>query len=533
MDSSAIIGRSSENDITLPDLSVSRFHARIFPEESSWIIEDLGSANGIVIAGERVDKTELTPGDTFLLGEVQLRFMEAEALNAVEELFNTLETFATTIRYESAILQQSATKSRFERLQEALRTTPIFESLDDRDLEKVAATANLHLFSAGQSVIWEGDPSRSLYVVLEGRVEIFTKQFGGEKFQLAILESNDFFGEISLLTGEPRPMSAAAKEKSLLAEITYKHMQQLIKQYPHIKGVLYKYFQERVRDIRKKLKESGIKDPLRHPRLRERVPVAFTLMPKKTLQAATGALTYQASSLSISATAISILVKDANVEVLCANCRLKMEVELPSPWGRLQANGIIRRVVPEGQTAKIKIEFTGMSEKDSQKLKDFIRGEYHVGDRKVHPSEPEELAELLQQGVDKSWLSNYLRVFLPIAVVLFIGLVSLRLFFIDDTVPSRPPINLDPKDSLELLMSLQVALAKYSAAHEDKYPTTLSDLFPDPLADTGQNRRLLRYLVYYLDDRDGYRITIKEGSPLSGKDLIATANDVYSSKQGT
>ena len=533
LDRSVTIGRSAENDITITDLSISRQHATISLQEDSWLLEDLGSANGIVFAGERVDKVDLTPGASFVLGEVEFRFMEEDSRKAADHLFNTLETFATTIMYESVILERDTTKSRFERLQEALQSTPIFNSLGDKELQKLAAAANLHLFSAGQTIIWEGDLSRSLYIVLDGRVESSTKQFGGEKFQLAILESNQFFGEISLLTGEPRPMSVVATDKSLLAEITYKNMRQLMKNYPQINSVLHKYFHERVKDIKKKLRKTGIKDPLRHPRLRERVPVTLTLGSKKTLPAGASDHTYQAASINISASAISLLVKGPAIEVFSTGGKLKMEVELPPPWGMIEAAGIISRVVPEGETAKLDIEFRGVSAQDNQTLRDFMRGEYHAQDSRPQPSEFQKALEASQRGIDTSWLSTYLLVLLPIAAVLLLGIVGFRLFGIKDTPTARPPISIDASDSLEVFMSLQTALEKYSISHKESYPARLHDLMPSYVADSVHNRRLLRNLAYSLDDREGYRIRIKKGGSIPGKNLVATANDIYSPREGT
>ena len=533
LDRAVTIGRSADNDITITDLSISRQHAKISLLEDSWLLEDLGSANGIIFAGERVDKVELTPGDSFVLGEVKFRFMEADSRDAADYLFNTLETFATTIMYESAILERDNTKSRFERLQEALQSTPIFNSLADKELQKLAAAANLHLFSAGQTIIWEGDLSRSLYIVLDGRVEASTKQFGGEKFRLAILKSKQFFGEISLLTGEPRPMSVVATDKSLLAEITYKNMRQLMENYPRINSVLHKYFHERIKDIKKKLRETGIKDPLRHPRLRERVPVTFTLESKKTLPAGTGGHTYRAASINISASAISLLTKGPGIEAFSIGGKLKLEVELPPPWGRIEAAGIISRVVPEGETAKLEIEFRAVSAQDNQTLRDFMRGEYHAHDSRAQLSEFQKAFEASQRGIDTSWLSTYLLVFLPLAAVLILGIAGFRLFGIKDTTTAHPPISLDASDSLGVLMSLQAALEKYAISHKENYPAALPDLIPSYLAETGHNRRLLRDLVYRLDDREGYLIRVKEGGRIPGKNLVATANDIYAPKEGT
>ncbi len=527
LESNVTIGRSSENDITISDLSISRSHAKISLQGDTWVIEDLGSSNGIIFAGKRVDKRKLVSGDTFEVGEVELCFMEADPLDAAEQLFNTLEKFATTIMYASALLEPSITKPRFERLQEALQSTPVFDSLGEKELKRVAAAANLHLFSPGQTVIWEGDPSRSLYIVLEGRVEAFVKQFGGEKFQLAILENNQFFGEISLLTGEPRPMSVATTEKSLLAEITYKNMRQLTANYPQINRTLHKYFQERVREIKKKLRQTSLQNPMRHPRLRERVPVSFTISPAKRLSKKISGRTYQATSINISSSDISLLVKGTGIEAFRPGLKLQLEVSLPPPWERFNCKGTIRRVIPEGQTAKLSVEFSDISEKNRQELKDYIRGVYHTQDRRSFPSASRKALEFPQERVSESWLSPYLRVVLPIAAVLLVGLVSLRFFVIKETPTASPPISLEANNATEILVSLQTALEKYAAVHQDRYPQCLDDLFPKFLADTLQNRKLMRYILYDLDQQSGYRLRLAKGSPISGKNLVATSEDIY------
>jgi hypothetical protein len=107
------------------------------------------------------------------------------------------------------------------------------------------------------------------------------------------------------------------------------------------------------------------------------------------------------------------------------------------------------------------------------------------------------------------------------------------LFGIKEIPTANPPISIDAIDSLEVFMSLQVALEKYATSHKEHYPASLHELIPSFLAETGHNRRLLRDLVYRLDDRDGYLIRLKKGGRIPGKNLVATANDIYAPKEGT
>jgi SARP family transcriptional regulator, regulator of embCAB operon len=64
------IGRSSDNDIVLSDVKVSRHHAVITDNGTALVITDLGSANGVRVRGQRIDPTaELREGDRLRIGD--------------------------------------------------------------------------------------------------------------------------------------------------------------------------------------------------------------------------------------------------------------------------------------------------------------------------------------------------------------------------------------------------------------------------------------------------------------------------------
>jgi DNA-binding SARP family transcriptional activator len=64
------IGRSSDNDIVLSDVKVSRHHAVITDNGTTFVITDLGSANGVRVRGQRIDPSaELGEGDPIRIGD--------------------------------------------------------------------------------------------------------------------------------------------------------------------------------------------------------------------------------------------------------------------------------------------------------------------------------------------------------------------------------------------------------------------------------------------------------------------------------
>jgi hypothetical protein len=71
----ATIGRSRDCDIVIDDSNVSRRHAEISPSGQSWLIQDLGSTNGVRVNGRQVQGPHpLESGDRLELGTVDVRF---------------------------------------------------------------------------------------------------------------------------------------------------------------------------------------------------------------------------------------------------------------------------------------------------------------------------------------------------------------------------------------------------------------------------------------------------------------------------
>jgi Protein of unknown function (DUF3662)/FHA domain len=75
--SGAVIGRSRDCDVTLNDPNVSRRHAEIRPDDrGGWIVEDLGSTNGVKVNGRPASgPTRIQPGDRLALGTADVRFV--------------------------------------------------------------------------------------------------------------------------------------------------------------------------------------------------------------------------------------------------------------------------------------------------------------------------------------------------------------------------------------------------------------------------------------------------------------------------
>ena len=69
-----IIGRSRTCDVVIPSAKVSRQHASLSRVDGDLYIEDLGSANGVWLNGEKITRAKVNPGDTFTISDETLMF---------------------------------------------------------------------------------------------------------------------------------------------------------------------------------------------------------------------------------------------------------------------------------------------------------------------------------------------------------------------------------------------------------------------------------------------------------------------------
>ena len=76
---SVVLGRSKECDVQVPDANVSRRHAELRQEGSSWWVVDLDSTNGLELNGKRVQRAKLSDGDKITLGSTDLVFGRTRA----------------------------------------------------------------------------------------------------------------------------------------------------------------------------------------------------------------------------------------------------------------------------------------------------------------------------------------------------------------------------------------------------------------------------------------------------------------------
>lgn len=125
-----------------------------------------------------------------------------------------------------------------------LRAVPDFEELDDRTLLRlVGASANL-VWHTGSLIFEKGSPADALYIVITGRVCIFDVVDGRET-EVAQIEPDGFFGELSLFTRSAHSKGARALEDTELMVIEGEWFEKLLESEPKLAGYFRELFMSR------------------------------------------------------------------------------------------------------------------------------------------------------------------------------------------------------------------------------------------------------------------------------------------------
>jgi CRP/FNR family cyclic AMP-dependent transcriptional regulator len=93
-----------------------------------------------------------------------------------------------------------------------LRDVPLFSEMDEQEVAGIRDIMEVMKFKAGQVIIREGETGDLFYVVTEGQAEIIVRDADGSDVVLHIAGPGDFFGELSMLTNEPRSARVRAAE---------------------------------------------------------------------------------------------------------------------------------------------------------------------------------------------------------------------------------------------------------------------------------------------------------------------------------
>ncbi len=117
------------------------------------------------------------------------------------------------------------TRAKPTSLRQILKRVPYFQDLNDIEIRQLLEIGYLENISQGKVLFQEKDDGNAFYIIVSGKIEVFTEPLNKT---LAILETGEFLGELSLMLGIPRTASTRALEDTLLFVINHQNFELLL-----------------------------------------------------------------------------------------------------------------------------------------------------------------------------------------------------------------------------------------------------------------------------------------------------------------
>jgi rhodanese-related sulfurtransferase len=136
-----------------------------------------------------------------------------------------------------------------------LSETEVFKSLPEEQLAAIAQVVQEKVVPANTIIYRQGDPGDSFYIIHSGKIRVFLSGEDGVETDLNQLGPGDCFGEIALLTEEPRTGDIEALEETHLFVLTKEEFDRVLKEHPDVFKMFIRHMSELLRREDRRIQE--------------------------------------------------------------------------------------------------------------------------------------------------------------------------------------------------------------------------------------------------------------------------------------
>ncbi len=140
----------------------------------------------------------------------------------------------------------------------SLKKISFLSSLPDEVLNSLAAKAKSVKFPKQAVIILEGDETSSLYIILSGKVRVFSSDEKSKEVTLLIQEPGSCFGELALLGDEPRSASVETLEKTVCGIISKDDFKYWLASHPDVAIGLLRALSKKIRQLTERVKQMAL-----------------------------------------------------------------------------------------------------------------------------------------------------------------------------------------------------------------------------------------------------------------------------------
>lgn len=134
-----------------------------------------------------------------------------------------------------------------------LKNVPLFEDFSDEELEKLLVISKEKTYPKDAVIFQKDDLGNFFFLICSGRVKVIIETEEGKEGILSILYPTEFFGEMSLLDGEPRSATVVALEETKVIIIERNDFLSLLYKHPELALKILKTLSLRLRKANRQI----------------------------------------------------------------------------------------------------------------------------------------------------------------------------------------------------------------------------------------------------------------------------------------
>ena len=169
-----------------------------------------------------IHKTMRHAGVTLTAGRLTTQIKEDVGLGALKYGSRTSSDFNPYIMGRANPYNESIKN------QALLQKVPIFNYLNAPDIQLIAEVCERKMYEEKEYIVKQNDTDQSLFIIADGVVSVQLNKDDGSCVEIDKLGVGDFFGEMSLMTGEPRVADIVTLRPTLVLEIKKEIMEKLL-----------------------------------------------------------------------------------------------------------------------------------------------------------------------------------------------------------------------------------------------------------------------------------------------------------------
>ena len=146
---------------------------------------------------------------------------------------------------------QSTTISTGEKIL-LLKGIEIFSGLDPSELAAIASVTEELDYTEGRVVIKQNDPGESLFLIIQGRVQVVMEEAEGQEVLLNYIEAGGAFGEMALIDDNPRSATIRTVEPCRFLILHKQEFKDIAMEFPRVTLQICSVLSQRIRDIQGK-----------------------------------------------------------------------------------------------------------------------------------------------------------------------------------------------------------------------------------------------------------------------------------------